>query len=291
MDLQSPGHGIAMPREDLNREVERLRAELAASKAQQALFAATLESSEEGVIALQFDSKDLFYNTAFARMWSLPNAPAGLMPRDQLVPFQAALVKDKEQFLAQIDAYDRDAEDFNLVEMLDGRLLERRARPQRVQGRTVGRVITYRDITRRMQFEQKMIFNQVVLENTGPMVWIDRDTDAVVYANRAACDQLGRTAEELVGAPASTYDPHYSKEAVAPLVDQWRRTGKPVFGLPVALSLLVFFVFALQCTSTIAVMARETGSWRWPAFAFAYMLGLAYTASFVTYRLASALAA
>jgi ferrous iron transport protein B len=45
-------------------------------------------------------------------------------------------------------------------------------------------------------------------------------------------------------------------------------------------------VFALQCTSTIVVMARETGSWRWPAFAFTYMLGLAWTASFVTYHLA-----
>jgi two-component system sensor histidine kinase/response regulator len=229
MDLQLSGQGIAMPSEDLSREVEQLRAELAASKAQQALFAATLESAEEGVIALQFDSKGLFYNTAFARMWDLPQDLAGPMPREQLVPFQAAQVKDAELFLAQIDAYDRDAEDFNLVELLDGRLLERRARPQRVQGRTVGRVITYRDITRRMQFEHKMIFNQAVLENTGPMVWIDRDTDAVVYANRAACDQLGRTADELVGAPASIYDPHYSKEAVAPLVDQWHSTGKPVF--------------------------------------------------------------
>jgi len=64
------------------------------------------------------------------------------------------------------------------------------------------------------------------------------------------------------------------------------RTGQPVFTLPAALSLLVFFVFALQCTSTIVVMARETGSWRWPAFAFAYMYGLAWVASFVTYNLA-----
>ena len=66
-------------------------------------------------------------------------------------------------------------------------------------------------------------------------------------------------------------------------------TGEPSFTLPVALSLLVFFVFALQCTSTIAVMARETGSWRWPALAFSYMLGLAYAASFLTYRAATAL--
>jgi ferrous iron transport protein B len=62
-----------------------------------------------------------------------------------------------------------------------------------------------------------------------------------------------------------------------------------VFSLPVALALCVFFVFALQCTSTVVVMARETGSWRWPALAFGYMLTLAWVGSFVTYRVTSAL--
>ncbi len=66
------------------------------------------------------------------------------------------------------------------------------------------------------------------------------------------------------------------------------RTGLRAFTLPTALSLLVFFVFALQCTSTIAIMARETGSWKWPALAFGYMLGLAWIGSFVTYHLALA---
>jgi len=66
-------------------------------------------------------------------------------------------------------------------------------------------------------------------------------------------------------------------------------TGAPSFTLPTALSLLVFFVFALQCTSTVVVMARETGSWGWPAFAFAYMLTLAWMGSFVTYHVTSAL--
>ncbi len=66
-------------------------------------------------------------------------------------------------------------------------------------------------------------------------------------------------------------------------------TGQPVFNLPVALALLVFFVFALQCTSTIVVMARETGSWRWPALAFGYMLGLAWLGAFATYRVSSAI--
>jgi ferrous iron transport protein B len=71
--------------------------------------------------------------------------------------------------------------------------------------------------------------------------------------------------------------------------DRDPETGEPAFTLAKALSILVFFVFALQCTSTLVVMARETGGWRWPALAFAYMFGLAYAASFVTYRIALAL--
>lgn len=61
-------------------------------------------------------------------------------------------------------------------------------------------------------------------------------------------------------------------------------TGRPIFNPATVASLLVFFVFALQCMSTLAIMRRETNSWRWPAFAFGYLLVLAYAASFVTYR-------
>jgi ferrous iron transport protein B len=51
-----------------------------------------------------------------------------------------------------------------------------------------------------------------------------------------------------------------------------------------AIALLVFFVFALQCTSTIAVMRRETAGWKWPALQFAYMLLLAYAGAFIAVR-------
>ncbi len=72
--------------------------------------------------------------------------------------------------------------------------------------------------------------------------------------------------------------------------DRHRDTGLPVYTPATVGALLVFFVFALQCTSTIAIMRRETNSWRWPAFAFAYLLALAYGASFLTYRVIGALA-
>jgi ferrous iron transport protein B len=66
-------------------------------------------------------------------------------------------------------------------------------------------------------------------------------------------------------------------------------TGRPVFTPATVASLLVFFVFALQCMSTLAIIRRETNTWRWPVFAFSYLLALAYGASFVTYRVATAL--
>jgi ferrous iron transport protein B len=82
---------------------------------------------------------------------------------------------------------------------------------------------------------------------------------------------------------AATDEQRSLREAVRNDVD--RETGKPVFDPPTVASLLVFFVFALQCMSTLAIMRRETNSWRWPAFAFGYLLVLAYGASFATYRL------
>lgn len=60
--------------------------------------------------------------------------------------------------------------------------------------------------------------------------------------------------------------------------------GRRVLGIAAACSLLVFYVFACQCVSTLAVVRKETGSWRWPAFMFAYMTVLAYAASLLVYQ-------
>jgi ferrous iron transport protein B len=65
----------------------------------------------------------------------------------------------------------------------------------------------------------------------------------------------------------------------------WDGTDRPVYSIPVALSLMVFFALCAQCVSTLAVMRRETNSWRWPAFAFTYMTLLAYLAAMATYQI------
>jgi ferrous iron transport protein B len=63
--------------------------------------------------------------------------------------------------------------------------------------------------------------------------------------------------------------------------------GRKVFSLPVALSVMVFFALCAQCASTLIVIRRETNSWGWPAFCFAYMTVLASTGAFATYQVAT----
>ena len=67
----------------------------------------------------------------------------------------------------------------------------------------------------------------------------------------------------------------------------WDHTDPPrkVFTVPVALSIMVFFALCAQCAATLAIIRRETNSWRWPAFTFAYMTTLAYLGALVTYQL------
>ena len=61
--------------------------------------------------------------------------------------------------------------------------------------------------------------------------------------------------------------------------------GEPVFNLASGLSLMIFYVFAMQCMSTLAVVKRETKTWKWPVIQLIYMTGLAYLMSWVVYQL------
>jgi ferrous iron transport protein B len=66
--------------------------------------------------------------------------------------------------------------------------------------------------------------------------------------------------------------------------DAKRADGSRVWTPLVGTSLMLFFLLACQCMSTVAIVRRETNSWRWPSLMVGYMLVLAYLASFVTYQ-------
>ena len=65
--------------------------------------------------------------------------------------------------------------------------------------------------------------------------------------------------------------------------------NQKVFTPIVALSVMVFFALCAQCAATLAVIKRETGSWKWPIFTFGYMTILAYFVALVTYQIGNLL--
>lgn len=70
----------------------------------------------------------------------------------------------------------------------------------------------------------------------------------------------------------------------------WAGTDRKLFTIPVALSIMVFFALCAQCVSTLVVIRRETNSWSWPAFSFAYMTILAYLGALATYQIGTMIA-
>jgi ferrous iron transport protein B len=95
--------------------------------------------------------------------------------------------------------------------------------------------------------------------------------------------------EVFVGTMATIYSVDGDATRIESVQEKMRNAknqqGQPVFSLAVAFSLMMFYAFAMQCASTVAVVYRETKDWRWPAAQFVYMTVLAYAAAFISYNL------
>jgi len=96
--------------------------------------------------------------------------------------------------------------------------------------------------------------------------------------------------EAFVGTMATIYSVDGGDEAVGTIRDKMRAavnpdTGLPVFTFATAFSLMLFYAFAMQCMSTVAVVFRETKSWKWPLIQLTYMTVMAYIASLIAYQL------
>lgn len=100
--------------------------------------------------------------------------------------------------------------------------------------------------------------------------------------------------EVFVGTMATIYSVGAYDEDVMSIrnrmkVQTKQDSNEPLYDLPFGLSLLVFYAFAMQCMSTLAVVKTETGSWKWPILQFLMMTGLAYISSLAVYQLSSLL--
>ena len=172
--------------------------QLAALQASNALLLSTLDATSDAILALQPDGSVVF-NIRMAEIWGLQEEDIGAITTASLRDAMRSQLKDPAQFARlteRLDSFPLEKSS-QVLELTDGRFLERLTGPQFIHGQRVGSVITYRDITQSIRHEQEMAFNARVLDNSGPMFWVERDTGAVTYANEAACRHLGYPAEEL----------------------------------------------------------------------------------------------
>ena len=134
------------------------------------------------------------------------------------------------------------------------------------------------------QLEQSWLgrAGKVVQPVFGPLGW-DWKISAAVIA--------GFPAREVVIAVLGTVYAVGDEASEMTLTERLRSArwpdGNPVYTLPMVLGLLIFYACCLQCAATLAVMRRETNSWRWPVFAWAYMTTLGYLGALLMYQLGS----
>jgi two-component system sensor histidine kinase/response regulator len=204
--------------------------ELARLRKAYALLEMTLSGVGDGILTLHDADDTMYFNDRFAQMWNVPRDMVGKLDKTSLIDHMTSQVKDPDGLRARVERHKKNpgVEDISAFEMIDGRVVERRVAPQNVQGRYVARVISYRDITERVSHEKRMAFDALVLENSGPLAWVDPADKRITYANKAASDALGYTPEEMVHLTIYDLDPDYSPQRAAMLRAELVRTGTPM---------------------------------------------------------------
>ena len=177
----------------------------------------SLDSTSDGMLATHFASGAKFVNARYTEIWG--DTPQALMApgrEPELMALQASKVKDEAHFISRARQLwsDLDSEAFDEIELKDGRVLECSIVPRQADGKPVGVVMHFRDITEHAWAEKKLRFNRLVVENSGPLFWLDPIKRRVEYANKAACEQLGYSIEEFIGMDIATLDVDITPEQV-----------------------------------------------------------------------------
>jgi two-component system sensor histidine kinase/response regulator len=167
----------------------------------------TLDSSSDGILAMRRDGT-VFLNVRAAEIWGLPEEQISTTDAMAVRELIAAQVADPEAFrqLVESQLASTATQFADILELQDGRFIERRVNPQ-VRASAAEYVIVYRDVTDQVIHEREMVFNARVLDNSGPMFWVDRASGRIAFANPAMCEHIGYSLQDLLQLRVSDIDP------------------------------------------------------------------------------------
>lgn len=208
---------LRLTNEQLLREIaERKRAE-EELETSLSLLRGTLEATADGIIVSQNGIHIATYNQKFVEMWGIPESVIASRELKQLVPLLLEQIKDCETFLGATQELlsEPEAEGYGIVELKDGRIFERYSLPQRIGGKIVGRVCSFRDITERQRtakaLQEKEAFLQLILDNIPQFIfWKDRNS-VYLGCNRNFALAAGLNNPDEIGGKTD-YDLAWKKE-------------------------------------------------------------------------------
>ena len=162
---------------------------------------AVLESTEEGILAVDSEGRVAGYNHKCLEMWGIPETLAHSAADEDLTQYVAGQLKDPAAF---IDATRRlyrepEAKTHDVLELADGRVFERHSEPRRVKGKCVGRVWGYRDVTERKKVEQRLRSLSAAVEQSPVNIVITDLEGNIEYVNPKFSGITGYAFEEVLG--------------------------------------------------------------------------------------------
>ena len=159
--LQGLASGAAVALENVRMLSERLESRQATAAAS-SLLSATIESTLDGIMAVDPHGEIVACNSRFAEMWSIGDEALASGDSNKLLLSLLGQVRDPVQFFEKVTElyWQPEQESYDLVELTDGRCFERFSKPQLTAGKTAGRVWTFHDITELKKLETQLLHAQ-----------------------------------------------------------------------------------------------------------------------------------
>ena len=162
----------------------------------------TLESTNEGILVVSNDGIMTNYNASFAKMWELPEDILNSHDDRAAINFVLTKLKYPEQFLERvISLYATPNEvSFDVIELNDGRVIERYSQPQKEEAVTIGRVWSFRDITEKHNALEELLLKNNAIQNSISGIGLSDINGNVIYANSSLVKMWGASLErDLIG--------------------------------------------------------------------------------------------